>query len=286
MTPNRFVIDGFGSHVGGIDPYLLLSAETTRTPNPGRSTEFVGRTIEWRVDYPFSHTLPQNSRSYLLLAEPIQWLVYDILLTGICLCVSWSSVRCAWREWVDISTRMEGEGIVVSSSCLREPERRRMNGIVGVRRDGNHKKKISLRTLQKHTGHGMRRVGLFDGDWVYSGISGLGDLAGCPLGAVVIVSGLGITNLSTTRVDFLYNSRCWRGCWNKWHEFIGVKVRKWNCFLLTLLTHSRYWMGGALGIASSVFVPEIDAAVAFYGVPPTELADAAKIKQPAQAQFG
>ncbi|GJW01782.1 V-type proton ATPase subunit C [Tanacetum coccineum] len=80
--------------------------------------------------------------------------------------------------------------------------------------------------------------------------------------------------------------RCWRGCWNKWHEFIGVKVRKWNCFLLTLLTHSRYCMGGALGIASSVFVPEIDAAVAFYGVPPTELADAAKIKQPAQAQFG
>ncbi|GJX49247.1 V-type proton ATPase subunit C-like protein [Tanacetum coccineum] len=78
----------------------------------------------------------------------------------------------------------------------------------------------------------------------------------------------------------------WRGCWNKWHEFIGVKVRKWNCFLLTLLTHSRYCMGGALGIASSVFVPEIDAAVAFYGVPPTELADAAKIKQPAQAQFG
>ncbi|GKB01393.1 carboxymethylenebutenolidase, partial [Tanacetum coccineum] len=45
-------------------------------------------------------------------------------------------------------------------------------------------------------------------------------------------------------------------------------------------------MGGALGIASSIFVPEIDAAVAFYGVPPTELADAAKIKQPAQAQFG
>lgn len=45
-------------------------------------------------------------------------------------------------------------------------------------------------------------------------------------------------------------------------------------------------MGGALAIASSVLVPEIDAAVAFYGVPPTELADAANIKVPVQAHFG
>ncbi|GJT75749.1 IQ domain-containing protein IQM3-like protein [Tanacetum coccineum] len=45
-------------------------------------------------------------------------------------------------------------------------------------------------------------------------------------------------------------------------------------------------MGGALAIASSVFVPEIDVAVAFYGVTPTELADAAKIKLPVQAHFG
>ena len=44
-------------------------------------------------------------------------------------------------------------------------------------------------------------------------------------------------------------------------------------------------MGGALAIASSVLVPEIDAAVAFYGVPPAELADAANIKVPVQAHF-
>lgn len=47
-----------------------------------------------------------------------------------------------------------------------------------------------------------------------------------------------------------------------------------------------YCMGGALAIASAVLVPEIDAAVAFYGVPPTELADAANIKVPVQAHFG
>lgn len=45
-------------------------------------------------------------------------------------------------------------------------------------------------------------------------------------------------------------------------------------------------MGGALAIASSVLVPEIDAAVAFYGVPPNELADPTNIKVPVQAHFG
>ncbi|CAI9304014.1 unnamed protein product [Lactuca saligna] len=47
-----------------------------------------------------------------------------------------------------------------------------------------------------------------------------------------------------------------------------------------------YCMGGALAIASSVLVPEVDAAVAFYGVPPNELADPANIKVPVQAHFG
>lgn len=33
-------------------------------------------------------------------------------------------------------------------------------------------------------------------------------------------------------------------------------------------------MGGALAIASSVLVREVDAVVAFYGVPPSDLAEA------------
>lgn len=45
-------------------------------------------------------------------------------------------------------------------------------------------------------------------------------------------------------------------------------------------------MGGALTIASSVLSPGIDAAVAFYGVPPPELADLAQAKAPLQAHFG
>ncbi|GKC06558.1 dienelactone hydrolase, partial [Tanacetum coccineum] len=49
---------------------------------------------------------------------------------------------------------------------------------------------------------------------------------------------------------------------------------------------TRYCMGGALAIASSVLEPKIDVAVAFYGVPPIEFADAAKIKLPVQAHFG
>lgn len=45
-------------------------------------------------------------------------------------------------------------------------------------------------------------------------------------------------------------------------------------------------MGGALTIASAVLVPGVDAGVAFYGVPPPELADPANIKVPIQAHFG
>lgn len=47
-----------------------------------------------------------------------------------------------------------------------------------------------------------------------------------------------------------------------------------------------YCMGGALSIASSVLVPEVDCVVAFYGVPSSELADPAKAKAPVQAHFG
>ncbi|XP_072993587.1 uncharacterized protein [Typha latifolia] len=47
-----------------------------------------------------------------------------------------------------------------------------------------------------------------------------------------------------------------------------------------------YCMGGALSIASAVLVPEIDAVVAFYGVPSPELADPSQTKAPVQAHFG
>jgi carboxymethylenebutenolidase len=47
-----------------------------------------------------------------------------------------------------------------------------------------------------------------------------------------------------------------------------------------------YCMGGALSIASGVLVPEVDAVVAFYGTPSSELADPFKAKAPIQAHFG
>ncbi|XP_065040889.1 uncharacterized protein LOC135674716 [Musa acuminata AAA Group] len=47
-----------------------------------------------------------------------------------------------------------------------------------------------------------------------------------------------------------------------------------------------YCMGGALSIASGVLVPEADAVVAFYGVPPPQLADPSLAKAPIQAHFG
>ncbi|ERN09162.1 uncharacterized protein LOC18437306 [Amborella trichopoda] len=47
-----------------------------------------------------------------------------------------------------------------------------------------------------------------------------------------------------------------------------------------------YCMGGALSIASAVLVPDIDAVVAFYGVPSPQLADPSSAKAPVQAHFG
>ncbi|KAI3851251.1 hypothetical protein MKX03_002239 [Papaver bracteatum] len=47
-----------------------------------------------------------------------------------------------------------------------------------------------------------------------------------------------------------------------------------------------YCMGGALSIASGVLIPEVDAVVAFYGVPPKELADPTQTRAPVQAHFG
>lgn len=47
-----------------------------------------------------------------------------------------------------------------------------------------------------------------------------------------------------------------------------------------------FCMGGALTIASAVRIPEVDAAVPFYGIPPAELADPTEAKAPVQAHFG
>jgi len=46
-----------------------------------------------------------------------------------------------------------------------------------------------------------------------------------------------------------------------------------------------FCMGGALTVAAAVHVPEATAAVCFYGIPPKEFADPAKIKLPFQAHF-
>ena len=46
-----------------------------------------------------------------------------------------------------------------------------------------------------------------------------------------------------------------------------------------------FCMGGALTIAAAVHVPEADAAVCFYGIPPKEFADPGKIRVPLQGHF-
>uniref|UniRef100_A0A2P2K8U4 Uncharacterized protein MANES_13G068200 n=2 Tax=Rhizophora mucronata TaxID=61149 RepID=A0A2P2K8U4_RHIMU len=47
-----------------------------------------------------------------------------------------------------------------------------------------------------------------------------------------------------------------------------------------------FCMGGAISIASSVLVPQVDAVAAFYGIPSSKLADSAQAKAPVQAHFG
>ena len=44
-------------------------------------------------------------------------------------------------------------------------------------------------------------------------------------------------------------------------------------------------MGGALTIAAAVHVPEVAAAVCFYGIPPKDFADPARIRVPFQGHF-
>ena len=46
-----------------------------------------------------------------------------------------------------------------------------------------------------------------------------------------------------------------------------------------------FCMGGALTVAAAVHVPEVEAAVCYYGMPPKEFADPAKIRIPFQGHF-
>ncbi len=46
-----------------------------------------------------------------------------------------------------------------------------------------------------------------------------------------------------------------------------------------------FCMGGALTVAAAVHIPEADAAVCFYGIPPKDFADPAKIRLPFQGHF-
>jgi carboxymethylenebutenolidase len=46
-----------------------------------------------------------------------------------------------------------------------------------------------------------------------------------------------------------------------------------------------FCMGGALTIAAAVHIAEFDAAVCFYGIPPKEFADPAKVRIPLQGHF-
>src|SRR5437870_6280381 len=51
------------------------------------------------------------------------------------------------------------------------------------------------------------------------------------------------------------------------------------------LTVMGYCMGGALTIAAVVHVPEFAAGICFYGIPPKEFAEPAKIRVPLQGHF-
>jgi carboxymethylenebutenolidase len=48
---------------------------------------------------------------------------------------------------------------------------------------------------------------------------------------------------------------------------------------------SGYCMGGALALLTAVFVPEVDAVVAWYGFPPLDYIDASRITAPVMGHF-
>ena len=74
-------------------------------------------------------------------------------------------------------------------------------------------------------------------------------------------------------------------------DFVGASDQDINGAVQHLKPISRkvgvmgFCMGGALTIAAAVRVPDVAAAVPFYGVPPAALADPAKINVPLQGHF-
>jgi carboxymethylenebutenolidase len=74
-------------------------------------------------------------------------------------------------------------------------------------------------------------------------------------------------------------------------DFAGAADQDINGAVRHLKATSRkvgvmgFCLGGALTIAAAVRVPDVAAAVPFYGVPPAELADPARIKIPLQGHF-
>src|SRR5947208_4209778 len=74
-------------------------------------------------------------------------------------------------------------------------------------------------------------------------------------------------------------------------DFPGATHQELRGAALQLQKHSDkvavmgFCMGGALTIAAAVHVPEVAAGVCFYGIPPKEVADPAKIRVPFQGHF-
>ncbi|KAL9296947.1 hypothetical protein ACSQ67_022843 [Phaseolus vulgaris] len=92
----------------------------------------------------------------------------------------------------------------------------------------------------------------------------------------------GKVGLDVAEAQHLMNGLDWQGAVKDIHA--SVNWLKANGSKKAGVT--GFCMGGALAIASSVLVPNVDAAVAFYGVPSSELADPAQAKAPVQAHFG
>ncbi|KAL5730027.1 carboxymethylenebutenolidase [Ranunculus cassubicifolius] len=92
----------------------------------------------------------------------------------------------------------------------------------------------------------------------------------------------GKVGLDVAEAQHLMDGLDWQGAVKDIHASVSwLKANGSNKVGVT-----GYCMGGALSIASAVLVPEVDAAVAFYGVPSSELADPSKVKAPVQAHFG
>jgi len=74
-------------------------------------------------------------------------------------------------------------------------------------------------------------------------------------------------------------------------DFLGATHQDLRGATLHLKTQSSkiavmgFCMGGALTVAAAVHIPEMDAGVCFYGIPPKDFADPGKIRKPFQGHF-